>query len=232
MIELLIDLQWAVLLQIIMIDVLLGGDNAVAIALACRKLNAKQRRHGILWGVAGAVGLRLLLVIFALQLLEIPLLKLIGGILLLWIGVKLMRPENDEHHDIRAGHSVWAAVKTILIADFVMSLDNVIGIAGAAQATQAHSQWGYVLFGLALSVPIIIWGSALVLKLIDRYPVVIMLGAGLLGWIAGGMMCSDVWVIKFLGEPSTLLQWTAHVTGAVLVIALGKSLGKSVRKPS
>jgi len=229
MIEFLTNLQWAVLLQIVMIDVLLGGDNAVAIALACRKLDARQRKRGILWGVAGAVVMRLVLVLFALQLLEIPLLKFIGGLLLLWIGVKLLRPVHEHSGDIHAGSSVWAAVKTILIADFVMSLDNVIGIAGAAQATQAQHQLGYVAFGLILSVPIIIWGSALVLRLIDRYPSVVVLGAGLLGWIAGGMMITDVFIIEHLGEPSRLTQWTAHVTGAALVVMSGKFLEPFLR---
>jgi len=229
MIEFLTNLQWTALLQIVMIDVLLGGDNAVAIALACRELDARQRKRGILWGVAGAVVMRLVLVLFALQLLEIPFLKFVGGLLLLWIGVKLLRPVHEAPGSIRAGNSVWAAVKTILIADFVMSLDNIIGIAGAAQTTQAQHQFGYVAFGLILSVPIIIWGSALVLRLIDRYPVVILLGAGLLGWIAGGMMITDVFVIERLGEPSQLTQWAAPVAGAALVVMAGKFLEPFLR---
>jgi|GEM_PF-78438 len=229
MIEFLATLQWAVLLQIVMIDILLGGDNAVAIALACRKLDARQRKRGIMWGVAGAVGMRLLLVVFALQLLQIPLLKVTGGVLLLWIGIKLLRPTHDDAPDIRAGHSVWAAVKTILIADFVMSLDNVIGIAGATQIAATQHQMGYVLFGLVLSVPIIVWGSTLVLKLIDRWPLVITLGAGLLGWIAGGMLLTDVFIIQHIGAPSTLQQGLMQIAGAAFVIIFGKFLGRSMK---
>src|SRR5690606_40293866 len=119
-------------------------------------------------------------------------LKVVGGLLLLWIGIKLLLPDDHSHDTVSASTSVWAAVKTIIIADFVMSLDNVIAIAGAAQNTIADHQLGYVIFGLLLSVPIIIWGSTLVLKLIDRFPVVVLFGAGLLGWIAGGMLVTDI----------------------------------------
>jgi len=227
MIDFVLELQWLVLLQIVMIDILLGGDNAVAIALACRKLDARRRRLGILWGVGGAVGIRLALVVFALQLLEVPLLKVIGGVLLLWIGIKLLRPLH-EANEVEAGHSVWTAVKTILIADFAMSLDNVIGIAGATQVAAIPHQTGYVLFGLLLSVPIVVWGSTLVLKLIDRYPMVVTLGAGLLGWIAGGMVLTDVWVVQALGEPAQAMQWAAQGAGAALVIFFGKLLGSSM----
>src|SRR5690606_13375646 len=137
---------------------------------------------------AGAIFLRVILIAFALTLLNIPFLKLVGGALLLWIGIKLLIPEEDAHGNVQGGTSIWSAVKTILIADFVMSLDNVIAIAGAAQNTAAHHQIYYVVFGLIVSVPIIIWGSTLVLKLIDRFPLVITFGAALLGWIAGGMI--------------------------------------------
>lgn len=223
MIDFLTSLHWGAILQIVMIDILLGGDNAVVIALACRKLAPHQRMQGVLWGTAGAILMRVALIFFALQLLNIPLVKVVGGLLLLWIGVKLLLPDEG-HHDINAGSSVWAAVKTILIADFVMSLDNVIAIAGAAQNAAEQHQLGYVVFGLLLSVPIIIWGSTLVLKLIDRFPLVITFGAALLGWIAGGMLATDVLVVDLLGEPTKVGKFAAEIAGVVIVLATGKWL--------
>ncbi len=224
MVEFFQTLHWGAIFQIILIDILLGGDNAVIIALACRNLEPKKRMQGILWGTAGAIGLRVVLIAFALVLLDIPFLKVVGGALLLWIGVKLLLPEEDAHGNVTSGSSVWSAVKTILIADLVMSLDNVIAIAGAAQNTHADHQIYYVIFGLIVSVPIIIWGSTLVLKLIDRFPLVVTFGAGLLGWIAGGMLVTDVFVVDQIGEVSTTVKITAEVIGAIFVIGLGKFL--------
>ncbi|AEC19885.1 membrane protein [Pusillimonas sp. T7-7] len=225
MLEFFQTLHWGAVFQIILIDILLGGDNAVVIALACRNLQHKQRMQGILWGTAGAIILRVLLIAFALTLLDIPFLKLVGGALLVWIGVKLLIPDEDEHGNIKGGSSVWSAVKTILIADFVMSLDNVIAIAGAAQNTHLDHQLYYVIFGLLVSVPIIIWGSTLVLKLIDRFPLVVTLGAALLGWIAGGMLVTDVFVVEQFGPISSTIKIAAEVIGAILVVVLGKWLG-------
>ena len=224
MVEFFQTLHWGAIIQIILIDILLGGDNAVIIALACRNLAPKQRMQGILWGTAGAIGLRVVLIAFALVLLDIPFLKVVGGILLLWIGIKLLLPDEDAHGNVTSGTSVWTAVKTILIADLVMSLDNVIAIAGAAQNTHADHQIYYVIFGLIVSVPIIIWGSTLVLKLIDRFPMVVTFGAGLLGWIAGGMLVTDVFVVNQIGEVSTTVKIIAEVIGAIFVIGLGKFL--------
>lgn len=224
MVEFFQTLHWGAIFQIILIDILLGGDNAVIIALACRNLAPKQRMQGILWGTAGAIGLRVVLIAFALVLLDIPFLKVVGGVLLLWIGIKLLVPEEDAHGNVKSGSSIWSAVKTILIADLVMSLDNVIAIAGAAQNTHADHQLYYVVFGLIVSVPIIIWGSTLVLKLIDRFPLVVTFGAGLLGWIAGGMLVTDVFVIDKFGEVSGMVKIIAEVIGAIFVIALGKWL--------
>ncbi|WP_397473057.1 TerC family protein [Pusillimonas sp.] len=224
MTEFLSTLHWGALFQIVMIDILLGGDNAVVIALACRKLDPRQRMRGILWGTAGAIIMRVVLIFFALQLLNIPFLKVVGGLLLVWIGIKLLLPDDGHHDGITAGSSVWTAVKTILIADFVMSLDNVIAIAGAAMNAHTDHQMGYVIFGLLLSVPIIIWGSTLVLKLIDRFPIVVLFGAGLLGWIAGGMLVTDVFVVNQVGAPTTTAKIAAEVVGAALVILAGKWL--------
>jgi YjbE family integral membrane protein len=222
MIEFFQTLHWGAIFQIILIDILLGGDNAVIIALACRNLQPKQRIQGILWGTAGAIFLRVVLIAFALTLLNIPFLKIVGALLLVWIGIKLLIPEHDAHGNVDGGSSIWSAVKTILVADFVMSLDNVIAIAGAAQNTAEHHQLYYVIFGLVVSVPIIIWGSTLVLKLIDRFPMVITFGAALLGWIAGGMLVTDVFVVERIGEIPTMTKIAAEVVGAILVVGLGK----------
>jgi YjbE family integral membrane protein len=229
---------WVAVGQIIMIDILLGGDNAVVIALACRKLPAKQRTAGILWGTAGAIGLRVILIFFALTLLAIPFLKLVGAILLLWIGIKLLVPDHDDDHgNIQASDKLWAAVKTVIVADLVMSVDNVIAIAGAAQASgnEGH-QMPLVIFGLLVSIPIIVWGSQLVIKLMDRFPMIITAGGMLLGWIAGTMAISDpavvnpdtwTWVPK-LPQTDTV-KYAAGLAGALLVLAWGKM---AARKPA
>lgn len=221
MLEFFENLHWAAVFQIILIDILLGGDNAVVIALACRNLDKQNRMKGILWGTAGAIILRVLLIAFALTLLAIPFLKLVGALLLLWIGVKLLVPD-DEHHEVEGGKSIWSAVKTIIIADFIMSLDNVIAIAGAAQNTIPDHQIGYVVFGLLVSVPIIIWGSTLVLKLIDRFPLVVTFGAGLLGWIAGGMLVTDIFITNQFGVQPPTVKIASEITCALLVIVVGK----------
>ena len=224
MLELLQTISWAAVFQIILIDILLGGDNAVVIALACRNLPPQMRMRGILWGTAGAIGLRVVLIAFALTLLTVPYLKIVGALLLLWIGVKLLLPDEGGHGEIQGGATLWKAVKTIMVADFVMSLDNVIAIAGAAQTAHAEHQVGLVVFGLVVSVPIIIWGSTLVLKLIDRFPVVVTFGAALLGWIAGGMLVTEVVVQQHFGEPSSTTKLAAEAAGAVMVVLLGKGL--------
>jgi YjbE family integral membrane protein len=221
---------WVAVGQIIMIDILLGGDNAVVIALACRKLPAHQRTKGILWGTAGAIILRVILIFFALTLLAIPFLKLVGAILLVWIGMKLLAPEHDDAHgNISGSDKLWGAVKTVIIADLVMSVDNVIAIAGAAQGAGEGHQMPLVIFGLLVSIPIIVWGSQLVIKLMDKFPMIITLGGMLLGWIAGTMAMSDpalantaawTWVPKV---PQTdVVKYGAGIAGALLVLALGK----------
>ncbi|MYZ46077.1 TerC family protein [Schauerella aestuarii] len=226
MLEFFQTLSWAAVFQIILIDILLGGDNAVIIALACRNLAPKQRMQGIIWGTAGAIILRVILIFFAMQLLQIPFLKVVGALLLVWIGVKLLIPEDDAHSNIDGGGSIVSAIKTIIIADFVMSLDNVIAIAGAAQNANPDHQLGLVIFGLVVSVPIIVWGSTLVLKLIDKFPLVVTLGAGLLGWIAGGMLVTDVYVVNNFGVQPTSVKIAAEVIGALFVMGLGIFLAR------
>ena len=213
---------WVSVLQIIAIDILLGGDNAVVIALACRKLPEHQRNKGIAWGVVGAIALRIVLIFFALQLLALPFLKVVGALLLLWIGVKLMQPEDDDGHgNIEGSTHLLGAIKTIVIADAVMSLDNVIAVAGAAKG-----DLGLVVFGIVVSIPIIVWGSKFVLKLMDRFPVVITLGAALLGWIAGGMLFGDVVVKPYVEHLPGWLHYVSSAVGAGFVVAIGAWLAK------
>ncbi|MBB1072835.1 TerC family protein [Rhodoferax sp. 4810] len=215
------SLFWIAVLQIIVIDIMLGGDNAVVIALACRKLLPEQRNKGIFWGVVGAIGLRVVMIFFALQLLAVPYLKIVGGLLLLWIGIKLMLPEHEDEHDtIDGGTTLLAAIKTIVVADAVMSLDNVIAVAGAS-----HGSMVLVTFGILVSIPIVVWGSKLVLTLMDRFPVVITLGAALLGWIAGGMLLTDQATPEAVSKGVPYAHYLFASTGAVLVVVVGKWLG-------
>ncbi len=229
---------WVAVGQIVMIDILLGGDNAVVIALACRKLPPAQRTKGILWGTAGAIVLRVVLIFFALTLLAIPFLKIAGALLLVWIGVKLLAPDADDGHaNIAASDKLLAAIKTIVVADLVMSIDNVIAIAGAAQGAADHHEMPLVIFGLVISIPIIVWGSQLVIKLMDRFPFIITFGGMLLGWIAGTMLVSDpalaaadrlAWMPK-LDQASGAIKYSAGIAGALLVLAIGKWL--AMRRP-
>jgi YjbE family integral membrane protein len=229
---------WIAVGQIIMIDILLGGDNAVVIALACRKLPPAQRTKGILWGTAGAIILRVVLIFFALTLLAIPYLKIVGAVLLVWIGVKLLAPDHDEGHgDIQASDKLWAAVKTVIVADLVMSVDNVIAIAGAAESAGGDHKMPLVIFGLLVSIPIIVWGSQLVIKLMDRFPMVITIGGMLLGWIAGTMAVTDPAVLGHmptlpverpgaLPEVTAAVRYGAGLAGALLVLGIGMLMRK------
>lgn len=222
---------WLAVGQIIMIDILLGGDNAVVIALACRQLPHNLRIKGILWGTAGAIVLRVILIAFALTLLAIPFLKLVGAALLLWIGVKLLAPgDEDAHSNIQGSDKLWAAVKTVIVADLVMSIDNVIAIAGAATGAGGNHQLSLVIFGLLVSIPIIIWGSQLVLKIIDRFPLIITVGGMLLGWIAGTMAHSDPALVDYLPQN----QWWSYglgLAGAITVYLLGRLAKRKVSVP-
>lgn len=216
---------WLAVAQIIAIDVVLSGDNAVVIALACRNLPPEQRRRGIFWGVAGAVGLRVALTTAAALIMNLPWLKLTGGVLLLWIGIKLLLPEDDGGEDIDAAEHLWGAVKTIIVADFVMSLDNVIGVAGAS-----HGSLFLLLFGLAVSIPLIVWSSQLILKLMERWPAVVTLGAALLGYVAGEMMAGDPGLATFLAGLPGWLPKAVGLGGALLVVLAGKLLAR--RRPA
>jgi YjbE family integral membrane protein len=211
---------WIAVLQIILIDILLSGDNAVVIALACRNLPPRQRRLGIFWGVGGAIILRVTLTFFAVSLLAIPYLKIVGAALLLWIGVKLIQPQdNGEGHEIRAAGNLLGAIRTIIIADFVMSLDNVIAVAAAARDSLF-----LLIFGLALSIPLMVWASQLILRLMDRFPSIIVLGGALLGWVGLSMAVHDPVVTDWVVAQAAWLYWVAPAAGAVLVVAVGKLL--------
>ena len=210
---------WAAVLQIILIDVVLSGDNAVVIALACRNLPPEQRRSGIFWGVAGAVGLRVVLTMAAALVMNLPWLKLVGGLLLLWIGVKLLVPEDDDATGITPAGHLWGAVRTIIVADFVMSLDNVIGVAGAS-----HGNLFLLLFGLLVSIPLIIGTSQMILRLMERWPVVVVVGAALLGWVAGSMIWSDPALAGCVANAPAGAATAADALSALLVVVVGKWL--------
>ncbi len=219
---------WIAVGQIIMIDILLGGDNAVVIALASRRLPDAQRKQAIFWGMFGAVALRVILIFFALQLLKVPFLKIVGGLLLLYIGIKLLMPHDEEGgHDIDASTHLFGAIKTIVLADAVMSLDNVIGIAGAAK-----DSLGLVIFGLLFSIPIIVWGSRFVLTLMDRFPLVILFGAALLGWIGGGMLADDVVLKPWTADYGSIAHYASAAVGALLVVLVGKALARRAPAPA
>ena len=221
---------WFALGQIILIDILLGGDNAVVIALACRKLPPQLRTKGILWGTAVAILLRVVLIAFAMTLLTLSFIKVLGALLLLWIGVKLIAPDDDDHGNVQSSDKLLAAIQTIIVADLVMSVDNVIAIAGAAQNAGEH-QFLLVVLGLLISIPIIVWGSQLVIKLMERFPMIITLGGMLLGWIAGGMLVTDPvfanpdkWQWMFKIAQTDTIRYAASVAGALLVLLAGRAI--------
>jgi len=212
---------WLDVFKIIVIDIMLSGDNAVVIALACRSLPQAQRKKGILYGVLGAIALRVTLTFFAVSLLALPYLKAAGALMLLWIGIKLILPEDDEHDasNVQAATRLWGAVRTILIADFIMSLDNVLGVAAAA-----HGNVLLLGLGLLVSIPLVAWSSQLVLKLLDRFPVIIYFGGALLGYVAGEMLVADEAARRWLERMPEPWYWLPPAAGALLVVAMGKIL--------
>jgi len=225
-----------ILLQIIGINIVLSGDNAVVIALACRGLPDNRKRMGMVLGAGVAIGLRLVFIFIVQLLLAVPLLKFVGGLLLFWIAVKLLAEEEGEAHSkIGETDQLWHAIRTIAIADVVMSFDNVIAVVAAAKG-----HWMLVVFGIGISVPLIIFGATLVMWLIERFPLFIWIGAALLGWIAGEMLVDDRMVLQALAgnpsfvtsvpitidnplglRPSGLLHYTAAVIGTIAVVAIG-----------
>jgi len=224
---------WAGLMKIIGINIVLSGDNAVVIALAARSLPPHQQKIAVWGGAGAAIVMRIILTFFAVALLELPYLKLAGAALLLWIGVKLLLPEESEEGGEEAASSFWAAVRTILIADLVMSLDNVIAVAAAAKGS-----FLLLVIGLAISIPLVVFGSTLLLKVMERFPIIITIGGGLLGFVAGEMAVTDPAIADWVRSTFTTdeaghavvggvkLEYITGIIGAIIVIAIGKALAK------
>ncbi len=211
---------WTALAKIIGVNIVLSGDNAVVIALAARSLQPKQQKLAIFWGSGAAIVMRIVLTLFAVALLALPWLKLIGSVLLLWIGVKLLVPE-DEEGDINASDNLMAAIKTILIADLVMSLDNVIAVAAAAGGNTT-----LLIIGLAISIPLVIFGATMLLKLMERFPVIITIGAALIGFVSGEMAWDDGAIAGFTQAYPAWTKYVMGALGAAFVVGLGTWLGK------
>lgn len=222
---------WVALLQIIGADIVLSGDNAVVIALATRSLPPRQQRTAIFWGTFAAVAMRVSLTVVAVTLLKLPALKLAGAAMLLWIAVQLLLPEEESAGTGMAGGSLGAAIRTILLADLVMSVDNIIAIAAAAKGSLL-----LLIIGLAVSIPLVVFTSTFLLKVMERYPIIITLGAALLGWVAGEMGISDPLVAQWINANASWLHGAAPVAGAIVVVATGKWLatraeGKEEERP-
>ena len=234
------ELSWVVIGQIILIDILLGGDNAIVIALACKNLPVEMRSKGIIYGTMGAICIRILLITFAVSLLTLPYLKLIGGFLLLWIGAKLLSDDGDDAGDIDGGDRLSTAIKTIIVADLAMSIDNVIAVASAADQAHADHKILLVTFGIMVSIPVVIWGSSVILKIMDRVPGLVTAGAALLGYLGGSMISSDLAIADKVAQllPTTALHFPelglrlslTGSLGALLVVAAGWWLGQKSTK--
>jgi YjbE family integral membrane protein len=218
-------LFWTALLKIIGVNVVLSGDNAVVIALAARSLRGRQQKQAIIWGSGAAIVLRIILTLFAVALLTLPWLKLVGAVLLTWIGVKLLIPEDDDA-DIEASDSLFRAIKVILVADLVMSLDNVIAVAAAAGGDVL-----LLVLGLAISIPLVIFGATLLLKVMERWPIIITVGAGLLGFVAGEMAWEDGAITQFTEHFPGTTKYVVAAIGAAFVVILGKALARRAASP-
>lgn len=213
-------LFWTALAKIIGINIVLSGDNAVVIALASRSLPPHQQKKAIFWGSAAAIILRIILTIFAVTLLTLPWLKLVGAVLLIWIGIQLLLPEDDEAH-IEGHDNLGAAIRTILVADLVMSVDNVIGVAAAA-----GDSIPLLIIGLAISIPLIIFASTMLIKVMERYPIIITIGAALLGFVAGEMAVTDPAVKDWIAANAPWLKYAVPAVTTALVVVVGKWMAK------
>ena len=207
---------WIGLMKIVWINIILSGDNAVVIALAARSLPPHQQKKAVFWGSGAAVVLRILLTVVAAKLLELSFLQIVGGCLLLWIGFQLLSSDDESEGESKTYGSLMAAVRTILIADLVMSLDNVIAVAAAAQGNVI-----LLVLGLAISIPLVIFGSTLMIKLMDRFPVIILLGAALIGWVGGETIANDA-ILHDYAAAHPALHYIAAALGAALVVGAGK----------
>lgn len=213
------DISWWAVGQIILIDLLLGGDNAIVIALACRNLPDHLRLRGILWGTLGAIGARILLLLFAINLLQLSYVKLIGGLLLFSIALKLLAESEQGDTEIHASERLLTAIKTIVIADFVMSIDNVVAVAAAAQHAGGNKQLALMILGIIVSIPIVVWGSTLVLGLIRKFPALVIAGAAMLAYIAVAMILSDVFVLSVIKSQFPYLDATISLLNVKLSLA-------------
>ena len=215
---------WVAAVEIVIVNILLSGDNAVVIALACRNLPPRQRKWGVFWGAFGAIALRVVLTLFAVSLLGLPWLKLVGGLLLLWIGVRLIAEEEGQNDEVEGSIRLASAVKTVIVADLVMSLDNVLGVAAAANGSVV-----LLAFGLVVSVPLVIAGSQLILKLIERFPILIVGGGALLGYIAGEMFVREPVLAPWIEARGHWMHWALPVACAVLVVVVAKAMERRRR---
>ena len=207
---------WVAGLEIILINILLSGDNAVVIALACRNLPQKQRKQGIFWGVIGAVVLRVILTFFAVKLFQLPYVQLVGAALLVWIGIQLVAEDEDGGKEIEASDRLISAIKTVIVADLVMSLDNVIGVAAAAKGSLV-----LLVFGLVISIPLVVVSAQLIMKLIERLPWLVIAGGGLLGYIAGEIAVADTAVKAWIDDVMPSLHYVAPAVGVLIVVVVG-----------
>jgi YjbE family integral membrane protein len=216
---------WSGLTQIILVNIVLSGDNALVIALACRNLEKKHQKPAILIGSAGAIVLRIIFVLIVDQLLKISFLKLAGGLLLLWIGIKLVQGEEEHGDGVKGAGSVWGAIRTIIIADAVMSLDNAIAIAAAAKGDTT-----LIVLGLLISIPLIIFGATLIMALLNRFPIIVIAGGALLGWIAGEVLATDPAYADKLAATIPHAKTVFEVGGAILVVVVGYFLQYRARQ--
>lgn len=217
---------WTALLQIIGINIVLSGDNAVVIAMACRSLPPERQKWGIFLGAAAAIVLRIFFTVFIVYLLQIPYLKIAGGLLLFWIGYQLMT-DHGEEDEVKAATSLWSAVRIVLVADAVMSLDNVIAVAAAAQGSLT-----LLILGLLISVPLVIYGATILIKLLNRYPIIVPAGAALIGYVAGEVIVDDPTVKAWVGHNAEWLHWGAPLLGALLVVLVGRVIAPHSLKPA
>lgn len=214
------SIDWAAIIKIIGIDIMLGVDNAIVIALACNALPLEMRKKAVLLGTAGAVILRAILMVFAGYLIGLTWVKLVAGAYLLFIGYQLLMASDDEH-EVKSADNIFGAIQTIIVADFMMSLDNVLAVVGASQSAGEHSTM-YAIAGIVLSIPIIVFGAQGIMKLMDKFPIIIWLGAGLLGWVGAEMMITDPVLAGYIAKvEGSLHEWTHlsfKIAGFVAVI--------------